>query len=376
MLADKIIVGKLVNRDDIWFGPAGGYWSNLEKEEPAYRPVEGSRRNSPRVALCHPAGECGDYRQLADMQEEDGNDFFDELPKSGAKKAVERYFPQYFDMIFSPKRAGGLPLLDPKPGEIVLDVGCMWGALTIPIARAGCNVVAIDQTLESLLILKQRILDEKISNIEIVHADLKKIRYEDSSIDKFVVNGVLEWIPGTGTKDLEGYYGRRLFKKDCCTIEPGRVQNDFLRGIYTGLKKDGMLYLAIENRFDIFNFVGFPDPHCNVKFITFMPRRMQNIISTIALGRPYLNWTYSAPALREMLIDAGFKDIRIFYAFPDYRFPEYILTEKGMKYFRPNFYKMRETFAAKVICYAVEYMVFRRLRLKFFSPSFIVVARK
>lgn len=338
MLINSIIPEALDKKDGIWFGPAGGYWSNLDLEE--------------------------------------NKKFLEEMPLLGARETVQRHFPQYLDVIFSPKRAGGLPLLNPCPGEVVVDLGCMWGALTIPLAMAGCNVVAIDQTLESLLLLKQRLLDNKLTNVELVCSDLKKIRFREASIDKFVVNGVLEWIPETGNIELKKYYGKKLSEKKEDGVRPDSLQEDFLKNVYAGLKAGGKLYLAIENRFDIFYFFGLPDPHCNMRFITFLPRRMQDFISKTVLGRPYVNWTYSVPALKRMLQRAGFKDISVSYAFPDYRYPECVLTDKGMKYYRPSLYRKGKNFAVKAVCYAIEDLIFRRLKLTFLSPSLIAIAER
>ncbi len=338
MHIDNIILGNLEERDGIWFGPAGGYWSNLDQDE--------------------------------------NNNFTRVLPDLGARKTVEQYFPQHLEVIFSPKRAGGLPLLDLIPEETVVDLGCIWVTINIPLAKAGCRIVAVDQTLESLLLLKQRLLDEMVTNVDIVCSDLKKILYVSSSVDTFVVSGVLEWIPETGTIELKKYYGKKMVKVDDAWAQPYDLQKDFLKNIYDGLKKSGKMYLAIENRFDFFYFLGLPDSHCNLKFITFLPRKVQDFISKILLGRPYVNWIYSERALKKMLMDAGFRDISFFYTFPNYRLPEYILSQKGMSFYRPSLYKHGKTFVIKALCYAVEYLIFKILRLTIFSPSFIVIAKK
>ena len=41
-------------------------------------------------------------------------------------------------------------LLDPKPGEQVLDLGCGDGALTERLLTAGCQVVAVDTSPEQV----------------------------------------------------------------------------------------------------------------------------------------------------------------------------------------------------------------------------------
>ena len=41
-------------------------------------------------------------------------------------------------------------LLDPRPGERVLDLGCGDGALTEKLVAAGCRVVAVDSSPEQV----------------------------------------------------------------------------------------------------------------------------------------------------------------------------------------------------------------------------------
>ena len=65
----------------------------------------------------------------------------------------------------------------------------MWGALTVPLARKQCRVVAIDQTEDSLVLLKQRLADEDLNNVSLVCGNLKKIRFKKNSVDKVIVNG-------------------------------------------------------------------------------------------------------------------------------------------------------------------------------------------
>ena len=340
MVIDDILKElSMQKKDGVYFGPAGGYWSNLNRE--------------------------------------DNERFLKELPLLGSKKTVEKYFPEHFDVIFSPKRAGGLPLLNSGSGELIVDVGCMWGALTIPLARTGCNVVAIDQTLESILLLKQRLMEDNLPNVDVVCADLKKIGFKGSSVDKFVINGVLEWIPESGVIELKKYYGKRQgAEKKYDKSDPYDLQLKFLKGIYNGLKPDGSLYLAIENRYDIFNFFGMPDPHCSLRFITFLPRFLQNMVSKVFLGRPYINWTYSAGGLKKLLKEAGFCDAKISYAFPDYRSPEQILSKAGMGYYRPCKFRRAKNIFEKVVCYVIEDILFRRLKLTAFAPSFVVLAKR
>lgn len=337
---EKIISTKLGRNHAIWTGPEGNYWSNLNIEE--------------------------------------NRKFLEDIDLLGSKKSVQKHFPEHYDVIFSPKRAAGLILLDLKPDEIVVDAGCMWGALTIPLAKAGCKVIGVDQTFESLKLLEKRISEDQLKNVDLVCSDLNKIVFNECSIDKAIVNGVLEWIPQETSVELKKYYGQ---KKDETSFHdtvdtPEKKQCEFLKKIYRGLKNQGILYLAIENRYDLFYFLSQPDPHCNVRFITFMPRIIQNLISNFCLGRPYVNWIYSPKQLEILLKDIGFKDIEIKYAFPDYRFPEYVLSENGLKYYQPFKYRSTKNILKKAVVYVTEEVIYKRLKLSVFSPALIVIARK
>jgi len=336
---NKIILNNLEKKGEIWLGPMGNYWSNLNIEE--------------------------------------NKKFLNEIDVLGVEASVKKYYPEYFDVIFSPKRAAGLLFLDPRPGEIVLDAGCMWGALTLPLAKTGCDVIGIDQTYESLVLLNKRLSEEKLYNVNLICSDLTKIFFQKESFDKAIINGVMEWIPQNEVIELKKYYGKRsLPSKNENNSNPRDLQLEFLKTIQGGLKKKGTLYLAIENRYDILYFLGVPDPHCNLKFITFMPRFIQNVLSKIFLGRPYTNWIYSPYELKKLVKEAGFNDIEIYSAFPNYHQPEYILSANGMKLLRPFSYTKINSKLKRAVMYGIEEIIYRKLKLTIFAPSLIIIAQK
>ena len=71
------------------------------------------------------------------------------IEELGCRLAVEKLFPQLIEIIFSEKRIAGLELLQLDGSESAIDLGCMWGALSIPLAKQVTNVTAVDQTLHS-----------------------------------------------------------------------------------------------------------------------------------------------------------------------------------------------------------------------------------
>jgi SAM-dependent methyltransferase len=81
-----------------------------------------------------------------------------------------------------------LDLLDPQPGERILDLGCGTGQLTAEIARRGASVVGLDQSLE--------MLDQARHNfpaIEFVPGDAARFDLP-GQFDAVFSNAVLHWV--------------------------------------------------------------------------------------------------------------------------------------------------------------------------------------
>jgi len=77
-------------------------------------------------------------------------------------------------------------LLDPQPGERILDLGCGDGALTERFRAAGCVVVAVDSSPEQVWAALQRGLDARI-------VDACELTF-DGEFDAVFSNAVLHWI--------------------------------------------------------------------------------------------------------------------------------------------------------------------------------------
>ena len=79
-----------------------------------------------------------------------------------------------------------LDLLDPQPGEHVLDVGCGDGALTLKIKERGASVVGIDNSLSMVAAAKARGLDARLMDA----AELKFAEAFDAAFS----NATLHWV--------------------------------------------------------------------------------------------------------------------------------------------------------------------------------------
>lgn len=82
--------------------------------------------------------------------------------------------------------AAALDLLDPRPGEHILDVGCGDGALTRKIVERGATVVGIDNSADMIDAAKAAGLDAHL-------LDASKMRFE-AEFDAAFSNAAIHWM--------------------------------------------------------------------------------------------------------------------------------------------------------------------------------------
>ena len=79
-----------------------------------------------------------------------------------------------------------LELLDPQPGEHILDVGCGDGTLTLKIKEAGADVVGIDNSLSMVAAAKAKGLDARLM-------DAAQLKFGEA-FDAAFSNATLHWV--------------------------------------------------------------------------------------------------------------------------------------------------------------------------------------
>jgi SAM-dependent methyltransferase len=79
-----------------------------------------------------------------------------------------------------------LDLLDPQPGEHILDVGCGDGTLTLNIKEAGADVVGIDNNLSMVAAAKAKGLDARLM-------DASQLKFAEA-FDAAFSNATLHWV--------------------------------------------------------------------------------------------------------------------------------------------------------------------------------------
>jgi tRNA G46 methylase TrmB len=329
-----------LNQYSIFGDGAEGYWSNLSREEN-------------RLML-------------------------EALANDTTRGVLLKHQPWLEEIIYSPKRQGGLELLGLKGNETCIDYGCMWGALTIPLAKRSGFVLGIDQTMDSLRFLRARIKEENLSNISLLCLDLNKMPILENKVDVAIINGVLEWIPEHGVIELKSYYGKPDWKE--YRKNPRQAQIRFLRRVRQNLKETGKLYLAIENRYDFKMFLGVKDPHANLLFTSYLPRKIADLISIAKLGRPYVNWLYSFKGVEQILRESGCSKVDLYMCFPNYRFPEriipYSLPLRDLPLTISSENHQGKKTLKRLVARFFEYVIFRIFKAQFLAPSIIAIGHK
>jgi len=307
--------------------------------------------------------------------------FFELLESTNCRTAIDTFAPQLRDMIFSEHREAALELLDHDKKGICIDYGAMWGVLTFGMAKRGHHVIAVDKTYDSLKFIYHRMREEKLESISLVQDDLNDINFSEIA-DYALVNGVLEWIPEKTDVVVDDYYDHKK-SKNLNNIasknlkNPKQMQLDFLKKVFDSLKSGGKLLLSIENRYNYEYFLGKADPHSNILYTSFLPRKISNLISRIFKKKDYRTYIYSFAELKILLKEAGFSEINDFCCFPHYQFPSLILPNSKNGILDYDAYENKDRITLKQkIAFKIELFLMKFLKARNFCPSIIIVASK
>jgi len=98
--------------------------------------------------------------------------------------------------VISPRLAAALRLVEVKPGERVLDVGCGRGEAVLHIARNGGVVHGVDYSSDALRIARRYLgagkREHQSQNIYLLQSDAKRLPFKDSSFDKLLMFDLIE----------------------------------------------------------------------------------------------------------------------------------------------------------------------------------------
>jgi ubiquinone/menaquinone biosynthesis C-methylase UbiE len=224
----------------------------------------------------------------------------------GWESALKEFFskedPEYYDYILDEGRANWHFLIPLKEDARILDLGCGWGTLSFALSKIYKEVIAFDVVTERLEFIEIRRRSQNLQNILSVCGQINYLPFPDNYFDLVILNGVLEWIP--------------YIEED---KDPYPAQIEALREARRVLKKDGYLYLAIENRWSVINFLGFKDTHSGLRFAPLLPRYLANIYSRLMRKKDFREYTYTYWQHRKILKKVGFSQIKFYTPIPSYR---------------------------------------------------------
>lgn len=113
------------------------------------------------------------------------------------KKAYARLSPIYdvaFNRIFYPGRVRAVELLEPKPGDLILEVGIGTG-LNLPLYPGHCRLVGIDISKEMLRRARERVEELKLRNVTLTLMDASCIAFPDSTFDHVLATYAISAVP-------------------------------------------------------------------------------------------------------------------------------------------------------------------------------------
>jgi len=232
-----------------------------------------------------------------------------ECRRVGWREGIRRLEPEDKQRwIEGVRRSEGLFYTNIGPEKSVLEIGSGWGGMTISIARMCKEVHCVDNDPQGLRFIQLRAEQEGVRNIRLSRSYAHYLPYAEESFDLVVLSGVLEFVPSALSR-----------------LGPRQAQLEVLKACRKVLKKNGRLYLAIENRFAYHYLLGVRDEHTGLRWITPLPRRLGSIYHRIALRKPYRHWIYSYWSLRRLLRKADFEVPTVVSPYRSYRDIDYIL---------------------------------------------------
>lgn len=243
--------------------------------------------------------------------------YWGKLPKEELEKALEviemdswgAFKAQYkggFDATFEENRADWRFVIPVDKSFSVLDAGAGLGRISIPLARVAGKVVAIDHSFLRMKFLKKRAEQEGLDNIEVCVADIFDLPLPKESFDLIVMNGLLEWVGATDRYS-----------------DPREAQLASLKICKELLKKDGFLYIGIENRYALAYLRGLD--HGGLRFTSYMPRWLANAYTKFRKGKPYDTYTYTKRGYEKLLKESGLNNVAFYLPYPGYNLPRIVI---------------------------------------------------
>ena len=233
---------------------------------------------------------------------------------------------------------------DFKEGANILEVGSGCGSITGMLADRAKKVISVELSNRRASINYER--NSKYDNVEIYIGNIFDMSFE-CKFDYIIFNGVFE-------------YSARFIKSET-------PFNDMINFISKYLNCNGELLIAIENRMGLKYFSGAKEDHIGKYFYG---------INGYSNRDPAV--TFSKNEIDYILKESGYKNINFLYPFPDYKFPEIIVSEEWLTK-NDIFYKLNSFDSSRYMFFdeiKIQNKISKELMSAYFSNSFLITAKK
>ena len=209
-----------------------------------------------------------------------------------------------------PARHTFVDLLPLTKESTILEIGSSLGQITTALADRAGFVHGLEPVPGQAEFAAERCRQEGLDNVALTcGGDDCRLPYEDGRFDGVVINLVLEWC---GERDRSTGF-----------IE---CQRRLLRECNRVLKPDGWFYLTTKNRYGWHYLIGKGDEHTfGWRFGQALPRWLLAALMKCRGKSRTGGLVHSYWALQRLLREAGFGELRSYWAVPEYRFPRELI---------------------------------------------------
>lgn len=96
-----------------------------------------------------------------------------------------------------------LDAINVQPDEMVLDIGCGFGYSSAVLAHMAEAVIAVEQTDEMATQASERLMEQSVDNVYVIHDDLAAGHEKNAPYDVIILEGAAEQIPPSLTDQLK-----------------------------------------------------------------------------------------------------------------------------------------------------------------------------
>ena len=194
-------------------------------------------------------------------------------------------------------------ILEPMIANIrgpILELGAGLGSITRRLGETGKEVFAVEGSRFRAEVCASRCRD--LANVTVICDEISEFR-PGPVFETVVMVGVLEYSRSHGTQ----------------AKAPDPIQA-MLTNVVSMLAPGGELILAIENQMGLKYYAGFPEDHLGQAMIGVEDKYSST--GPVTFGHSELSWRLSA---------AGLVGQEWYYPFPDFKFPQAIVSDRALK---------------------------------------------